>query len=255
MPRAKTTQFLRTAALSILGTFLITPALAQHGQQHERMPNVMEYLDRLDRPERDQDQKPAQVIEALGLKPGMSVADLGSGSGYFTRRFVEAVTETGKVYAIDVEPDALQYVEESLVHMHRPYTVEFILARPDNPKLPFESVDLIFLCNTYHHLEDRITYVRNMKSALKPGGRIVIVDFYHDTRSGERGFPKKHLVPREIAVNEIIAAGYRNRNKRAFPARLTHIVASRTMRVKYSHLTSMRIGGNTTHLHEISAVD
>jgi arsenite methyltransferase len=197
------------AAAVGVGSLLVPPALAQQGHQRERMPNVMEYLDRLDRPERDQDQKPAQVVEALELKPGMSVADLGSGSGYFTRRFVEAVTETGKVYAIDVEPEALKYVEESLVHMHRPYTAEFILARPDNPKLPAESVDLIFVCNTYHHLEDRTTYVRNVKSALKAGGRIAIVDFYHDARSGELGFPKKHLVPRETVIEEFNAAGYK----------------------------------------------
>ncbi len=203
---------LPTALLSLfflLSPLRLSPALAQQEHQHERMPNVMEYLDRLDRPERDQDQKPAQVVEALGLKPGMSVADLGAGSGYFTRRFVESVTETGRVYVIDVEPDALKHVEESLVHMHRPYTAEFILARPDNPKLPVESVDLIFICNTYHHLEDRSLYVRNVKSALKPGGRIAVVDFYHDNRSGDLGFPKKHLVPRQAVVEEFAAAGYR----------------------------------------------
>lgn len=197
------------AATVSFGMLSVMPTWAQQGHQHDRMPNVMEYLDRLDRPERDQEQKPAQVVEALGLKPGMQVADLGAGSGYFTRRFVEAVTETGKVYAIDVEPDALKYVEESLVHQHRPYAAEFILARPDNPKLPVESVELIFVCNTYHHLEDRTTYFRNLRAALKPGGRIAIVDYYHDARSGELGFPKKHLVARETVVEELTAAGYR----------------------------------------------
>ena len=183
------------------------PLLAQHAP--ERMPNVTEYLDRLESPERDQSQKPAQVIEALALKPGMHVADLGAGSGYFTRRFVEAVTDTGKVYVIDVEPEALKYVEESLVHLHRPYTAEFILARPDNPKIPFESVDLVFVCNTYHHLEDRAVYFHNIASSLKPGGRIVIVDFYHDDRSGPLWFPKHHLVPRETVVDELSQAGYK----------------------------------------------
>jgi len=191
-----------------LGLLLITPAVAQHGHRQGQMPNVMEYLDRLDRPERDQEQKPAEVVEALGLKPGMSIADLGAGSGYFTHRFVEAVTESGKVYVIDVEPEALKYVEERLVHMHRSYTADFILARPDNPKLPVESVDIVFICNTYHHLEDRSTYFRNVKSALKPGGRIAIVDYYHDARSGELGFPKKHLIPRDIVIEELTAAGY-----------------------------------------------
>src|SRR5512144_2425771 len=100
-------------ALLGLGLLWAGSASAQQGHPHERMPNVMEYIDRLDRPERDQEQKPAQVVDALGLKPGMSIADLGAGSGYFTRRFVEAVTETGKVYVIDVEPEALKYVEDS----------------------------------------------------------------------------------------------------------------------------------------------
>jgi ubiquinone/menaquinone biosynthesis C-methylase UbiE len=203
-------------ALLMLGLLWAGQARPQERHQHERMPNVMEYLDRLDRPERDQDQKPAQVVDALGLKPGMHVADLGAGSGYFTRRFVEAVSETGKVYVIDVEPEALKYVEERLVQMHRPFEAEFILARPDNPKIPIESVDLIFVCNTYHHLEDRTEYFRNVKTSLKPGGRIAIVDFYHDERSGELGFPKRHLVPRETLVEEMTAAGYRLANEHTF---------------------------------------
>ncbi len=208
-----------TAGLAAVWCFSLLygiPAQAQQGHQHDRMPNVMEYLDRLDRPERDHEQKPVQVVDALGLKPGMHVADLGAGSGYFTRRFVEAVTETGMVYAIDVESDALKYVEESLVHLHRPYTAQFILARQDEPKLPVESVDLIFVCNTYHHLEDRTTYFRNVGSALKPGGRIAIVDYYHDDRSGELGFPKRHLVPREKVVEEMTDAGYRQMTEHTF---------------------------------------
>jgi ubiquinone/menaquinone biosynthesis C-methylase UbiE len=204
------------SGLLVQTLLLMNPVLAEHGHQHERMPNVMEYLERLDRPERDQDQKPGLVVEALGLKPGMSVADLGSGSGYFTRRFVEAVTETGKVYAIDLEPAALKYVEERLARMHRPYHAEFILARPESPKLPIESVDLIFVCNTFHHLEDRPTYFRNVRSALKSGGRIAIIDYYHDERSGELGFPKKHLVARETVVKELAVAGYSLINEHKF---------------------------------------
>ena len=206
------------AALALLGLGLLWAgsAPAQQGHAHERMPNVMEYIDRLDRPERDQEQKPAQVVDALGLNPGMRVADLGAGSGYFTRRFVEAVTETGKVYVIDVEPEALKYVEDSLIHTHRPFEAEFILARPDNPKIPVESVDMIFVCNTYHHLEDRTVYFRNTRSSLKPGGRIVIIDYYHDDRSGELGFPKRHLIARDKVVEEMTGAGYRLAKEHTF---------------------------------------
>lgn len=208
----------------IVALFFTTgaPALAQHSSDHQdqaqhRGPrDIKQYLEMLDSSERDKDQKPSQVVEALGLKQGMAVADLGSGSGYFTRRFAEAVTETGKVHAVDVEPEMLTYAEQSLVHMHIPYQAEFILARPDNPKLPTGSVDLIFVCNVYHHLENRTTYFANTKSALKPGGRIAIVDFYHDDRSGDVGFSKKHLVPRETVLDEMTKAGYKLNREHTF---------------------------------------
>lgn len=197
--------------LLLLATYalLAGPALAQDQQSHRRPDDIKQYLEHLDRAERDQYQQPVQVIEALRLKPGMAIADLGSGSGYFTRRFVEAVTDIGMVYAVDVEPEMLAYVKESIVHMHVPYSAEFILARPDSPKLPYESVDLIFVCNTIHHLDERATYFRNIRSSLKPGGRISIIDFYPDERSGDLGFPKHHLVARDTIVKEMTDAGYR----------------------------------------------
>lgn len=196
--------------LAIACFLLLTTALAaQEHQDHRRPADIKQYLEHLDSEERDQYQKPRQVIDALNLKPGLTVADLGSGSGYFTRRFIEAVTETGKVYAVDVEPEMLKYVEESVVHMHRSYTAEFILARPDSPKLPYDSIDLLFVCNTYHHLEERTKYFSDTKSSLKSGGRVAIIDFYHDDRSGNLGFPKHHLVPRETVIAELTIAGYR----------------------------------------------
>lgn len=194
--------------LSLWG-LLGAPVSAEDQHQHRRPDDIKQYLEHLDSSDRDQYQKPSQVVEALRLKPGMAIADLGSGSGYFTRRFVEAVTDTGIVYAIDVEPEMLAYTKDSIVHLHISYTAEFILARPDNPKLPYQSVDLLFICNTFHHLEDRTKYMSDVKSALKPGGRVAIVDFYHDERSGELGFSKHHLVPRETVLQEMTAAGYR----------------------------------------------
>jgi arsenite methyltransferase len=148
-------------------------------------------------------------VEALSLESGLSVADIGAGSGYFTRRFIQAVTEKGKVYAIDIEPDMLQYAKDTIARMPVRSTVEFILAQPDNPRLPPQSVDLIFLCNVYHHLDHRSAYFSNVQSTLKPGGRIAIIDFYHDARSGDVGFPRKHLVPRDTVVAEMTAAGFR----------------------------------------------
>ncbi len=180
----------------------------EDGHHHRRPENIQEYLSHLDRAERDQYQKPQDVIAALDLAPGMAVADLGSGSGYFTRRFVDAVTERGLVYAIDVEPEMLDYVKRSLEGRQASHRVEYVRAAPDDPKLPPQSVDLIFICNTYHHLEHRPGYVAKLKAALKPGGRVAIVDFHHDERSGNVGFPRRHLVSRDTVLAEMTQAGY-----------------------------------------------
>lgn len=180
------------------------------GHHHHRRPaDIQAYLSHLDRPERDEYQQPARVVEALGLEPGMAVADLGSGSGYFTRRFVEALNGTGTVYAIDVEREMLDYVRASLEGRPDAAVVTFLLAKPDDPGLPPASVDLVFVCNVAHHIEDRPAYFARLSSALKPGGRIVIIDFYHDHRSGDVGFPRRHLVPRETVLAEMGQAGYR----------------------------------------------
>ncbi|MDP3093109.1 MAG: methyltransferase domain-containing protein [Nitrospira sp.] len=205
-----------TILLAALCVTLAGSALAEDQHQHRRPDDIKQYLEHLDSTERDRYQKPAEVIDALRLKPGMAVADLGSGSGYFTRRFIEAVTETGMVYAVDVEPEMLAYAKESVIHMHTAYTAEFILAQPDNPKLPYESVDLLFVCNTIHHLENRSKYFRDLRSSLKPGARIAIIDFYPDERSGDLGFPKHHLVARDTVVQELAAAGYQLAHEHSF---------------------------------------
>ncbi len=202
--------------LAVLCAALIGTVLAEDQHQHRRPDDIKQYLEHLDSTERDCYQKPSEVIDALRLKPGMAVADLGSGSGYFTRRFIEAVTETGMVYAVDVEPEMLAYAKESVIHMRTAYTAEFILAQPDNPKLPFASIDLLFVCNTIHHLENRSKYFSELKSSLKPGARIAIIDFYPDERSGNLGFPKHHLVSQDTIVQEMAAAGYQLAREHGF---------------------------------------
>ncbi len=204
--------------LAWLAFLAIGAACATHEHRHQhRLRNVTEYLDRLDRAERDVDQKPAEVVHALNLKPGMAVADLGSGSGYFTRRFLERVAPGGMVYAIDVEPKALEYIEARLSPAERTASgMTFIHADPDDSKLAPESVDLLFLCNTYHHIEDRTRYFSRVARTIRPGGRLAIIDFYADHRSGELGFPKDHLISREQAIDELTRAGYRLAREHTF---------------------------------------
>ncbi len=169
--------------------------------------SIYEYIHALERPERDEYQKPEEVIQALDLKPGMVVADIGAGSGYFTRRFARSVGREGKVLAVDVKKEMLEYNQAHLADLGPPSPAEFILAKSDDPSLPKNSVDLIFLCNVFHHLENPPAYFSKAKEALKPNGRVAIIDFYHDDRSGKLSFPKHHLVPRERVIEQMKQAG------------------------------------------------
>lgn len=165
------------------------------------------YIQNLERPERDEYQQPEKVVEGLNITPGMVVADVGGGSGYFTRRFAKAVGETGHVLAVDIEPKMLDYNKQELEKLGMANRATFILAKPDDPSLSENSVDLVFLCNAYHHVEHHVEYWAKIKSALKPNGRVVIVDFYHDERSGKLSFSKHHLVPRERVIENMEKVG------------------------------------------------
>ncbi len=198
-----------------LSMLAILAGCAGH-HQHRRPADIQEYLSHLDRPERDEYQQPAKVIEALGVEPGMAIADLGSGSGYFTRRFVQALAGDGTIYAIDVEQEMLDYVQASLKEQAGASVVKLRLAKPDDPGLPPASVDLVFVCNVFHHLENRPAYFEKLKQALRPAGRIAIIDFYHDHRSGDVGFPRRHLVPRETVLSELTQAGFHLLNEHDF---------------------------------------
>ena len=110
---------------------------------------------------RDDWQQPERVIASLGIAPGARVADLGAGSGYFTLRLAEAVGPTGKVYAVDVDAVMNEYLRE-LVKEAGVRNVEVIDGEFEDPLLPDGRIDLIFSANTYHHLQERSTYFRNV---------------------------------------------------------------------------------------------
>ena len=149
-------------------------------------------------------QQPEAVIRSLALQPGNHVADLGAGGGYFTFRLADAVGPAGKVYAVDVDKDNLDYIARRA--QEQGYTnVETILAKYDDPLLPEGGVDLIFTCDTYHHLENRTDYFASATRYLRPGGRIAIIDL-----NGSSWFAKLfgHWTPKDTIRREMEAAGY-----------------------------------------------
>ena len=196
--------------LLLIGLLCALPAYAQpqQGQQHRGPSDLQKYIEELERPDRDKDQKPDEVVKALNIDQYMTIADIGAGSGYFTRKFVWVLQDKGMVYAVDTEPGLLKYNEEMADHLHTPYNAKFIVAKAGDPLLPPKSVDLVFLCNTFHHLEKRADYFTRVKTALAKNGRVAIIDFWTDGRAGDLGFPPDHLVARETVISEMTAAGY-----------------------------------------------
>lgn len=154
---------------------------------------------------RDDWQQPERVIAALGIRPGDRVADLGAGSGYFTERLARAVGPAGKVYAVDVDEAMNEYLRERLTRAEID-NVEVILGRLEDPVLPDGGVDLVLVVDTYHHLDDRPAYFRNLHRDLAPGGRVAVIDFDSD----KAGFMRivGHTTARDELLREMAEAGY-----------------------------------------------
>jgi ubiquinone/menaquinone biosynthesis C-methylase UbiE/rhodanese-related sulfurtransferase len=146
--------------------------------------------------------KPDEVVAALQLRPGMTVIDLGAGSGVFTRRFARAVGPAGKAIGLDISPSAIDALKKDAAATGLS-NYEARLVAADDAAIPAVSADVIFLSNTYHHVENRVVYFTRLRPALKPSGRLIIVDFAPG-QMGEMQHPDRPQVERELA-----AAGYR----------------------------------------------
>lgn len=168
--------------------------------------DVERWVKMFDDPARDQWQKPREVIEALGIEPGGSVADIGAGTGYFSPYLARAVGPDGVVYAVDVEPNFVQYLRMRAEREEMANLIP-ILGSYDNPRLPPKALDVILIVDTYHHIDGRRAYFRSLLRTLKRGGRLVIVDFKKE--DAPVGPPLEHKIAAAQVEEELSAAGYR----------------------------------------------
>ena len=169
---------------------------------------------------RDQWQQRDRVIESLQIRPGDRVADIGSGGGYFVFALAKAVGPDGKVYAVDIDEEMNDLVAER-AKKEGVGNVEVILAKPADPLLPLSGIDLIFTSNTYHHIDNRVSYLTNLRKYLRPNGRIAIIEF--DRRGWLDGL-WQHYTPSEFIKREMEQAGYRLQNEFNFLDRQSFLI-------------------------------
>jgi SAM-dependent methyltransferase len=203
---------IRSAIVCSTTVFLVGPAwtgaqtVATPPDAHRLHGDSAAYIAALEDPARDAWQKPHEVVAALDLKPGEVVADIGAGSGYFALRFAHHVGPGGRVFAVDVSQEMLTYLERRAAET-RLDNVRAVLAPPDDPLLPDGSVDRVFVCDVWHHIEDQPGYLAKLRKALRPSGEIVMVDFHK--RDLPVGPPTSMKIAREDLVAQLEAQGLR----------------------------------------------
>jgi SAM-dependent methyltransferase len=152
-----------------------------------------------DSPGRDQRLQINHVMDILEITPGKTVADIGAGSGWFTMRAARRVTETGSVYAVDINPEATRYIDNR-IQKEGLHNVKTVLSKSDDPQLPPDKIDSVLLLKTYHEVDKPVLLLRNLRASLRPAAKLGIID--------RNGNGENHGVARDIVIKEASEAGY-----------------------------------------------
>jgi arsenite methyltransferase len=194
------------------------------------------YIAMLEGPQRDAEQKPDEVVAALNLKEGETVADIGAGSGYFSFRFAQKVGDSGRVYAVDIDPDMIIHMNRRIRDLKLKNVVT-VLSAPDDPLLADASVDRFFICNTWHHIENQAQYLALMKKMLKPRGQIIMVDYKKDSPKGS--LPRMRI-SREDLIEQMNSGGFTLSKEHTFlPYQYFLIFESRLTACRYALRASL----------------
>jgi predicted methyltransferase len=206
----------RSAAVLFAALAALWPALpaAQHGARPEinepflKNPDVSAWKKGFENEDREVYRKRNEILAAAGVKPGMAVADVGAGTGLFTMLFAQGVKPGGRVYAVDISRAFIEYIGER-ARAEGLDNVTAILTKGSDTELPEASVDLVYTCDTYHHFEHPAETLQSIRKALKPGGRLVVIDFEKIPGQTHRQRIDHTRADKETAIREIEAAGFR----------------------------------------------
>jgi protein-L-isoaspartate O-methyltransferase len=195
-------------AALLLGATLL--AQARHPVTGREIAPVMSVSGHawLDRPEREREESTTQAIKALQLRPGMVVADIGAGSGYYTVRLAKGVGPTGRVFATDVQRGMLDLIDRR-VRQEGLTNVTTVLGSDSDPGLPAHALDLALMVDVYHELQAPQTFMRRLRETLKPDGRLALLEF----RQEDPNVPirEEHKMSVSGARRELTADGFRFR--------------------------------------------
>ncbi|RMG79900.1 MAG: class I SAM-dependent methyltransferase [Bacteroidetes bacterium] len=173
--------------------------------------DLEEIVENYEAPDRGNWQKPGLVIQKMGDLSDKTVADIGFGSGFFSRRLAQIAE---KVIAVEIDPRLIEYMDSVIaLELAEPFQrrIETRLGTPTDSKLKDGEADIILLVNTYAWLNDRVGYLKHLRKKLAPGGKIVIVDFKKKRIPQNQGFPDaKYRIPLYVVENELEAAGFLN---------------------------------------------
>ena len=176
-----------------------TPAATHPAETRKTSAPYTGDLSIFDSPGRDERLQINRVMKILGVSPGKVVADIGAGSGWYTVRAAKRVTETGLVYAVEINPEAIRYINQR-VQKEDLHNVKTILSKPDDPLLPANKIDSVLLLKTYHEVAEPVILLRNLRASLRTGARVGVID--------RNGNGENHGVARDVVIREASQAGY-----------------------------------------------
>ncbi len=176
--------------------------------RYYKNPDWQQWVNTFERSGREVYDKRYAIVEAAGVRPGMVVADVGAGTGLFTRLFADRVGPDGRVYAVDISRPFIENILRTA--RERGLTqVEGVVNGQKDVSLPLGSIDLAFLVDTYHHFEYPASMLSSIHESLKPGGRLIVIDFRRDPRHSSRWVMGHVRAGKNTVIDEITRAGFR----------------------------------------------
>ncbi len=183
----------------------VKPGINDH---YKNMDSVDTWVNRFESESREIFRERHNILKALELKDGMRVADIGAGTGFFTLMFAQAVGKTGRVYAVDITPEFVKRIN-NLMKENSLSNVRTVLSKEDSVELQPESVDLIFICDTYHHFEYPKPVMQSIYKALKPGGQLIVIDFDRIPNVSREWLLDHVRAGRDQTTSEIASYGFK----------------------------------------------